>query len=170
MDDISNPPTREDTLHRLINEFEIPIRRMCWIYLRDAHLADDAVQETFLKAYQGLDAFRRESSEKTWLMRIALNVCHSMRRTGWMRFIDHRITLDQLPEPAVPANYGMIDLMLDIMRLPQKYIDVVMLCDYQGFTVRQAGEILGIPHQTIISRRKKAHELLRISLEGGTQK
>lgn len=54
--------------------YEIPIRRMCCIYLRDEQLAADAVQETFLKAYLALDKFRGEASEKTWLTRIAINV------------------------------------------------------------------------------------------------
>ncbi len=159
----------EDTLRRLMEAYEVPIRRMCYVYLKDEHLASDAVQETFLKAYLALDTFRGDSSEKTWLMRIALNVCHTMRRTSWMRFVDRRVSLDQLPEAAACADYGLTELTLDIMRLPRKYMDVVLLHDYQGFTVRETGEMLGIPHQTVISRLKKAHQLLRISLEGGTQ-
>ena len=159
--------SREDTLSRLMTEYEIPIRRMCCIYLRDEHLAADAVQETFLKAYLALDSFRGESSEKTWLTRIALNVCHSMRRTGWMRFIDRRVTLDTLPEPVMEADYALSELTLDIMRLPQKLLDVVLLHDYQGFTVREAGEMLGIPYQTVISRLKSAHTRLQIELKGG---
>lgn len=169
MAEIESAKSRENMLLRLMGEYEIPIRKMCCVYLRDEQLAADAVQETFLKAYLSLENFRGESSEKTWLMRIAVNVCHSMRRTGWMKFVDRRVTLDKLPEPAVQADYGFTELTLDIMRLPQKLIDVVLLHDYQGFTVREAGEMLGIPYQTVISRLKKAHQLLRISLEGGTQ-
>lgn len=165
--------TRGDTLRRLMNEYELSIRRMCCIYLRDEQLAADAVQETFLKAYLALDTFRGESSEKTWLMRIAVNVCHSMRRTGWMRFVDRRVSLDMLPEPAAHADYALTDLTLDIMRLPQKLIDVVLLHHYQGFTIRETGELLGIPHQTAASRLQKAHRLLRIAYtddpKGGTQ-
>lgn len=165
----SKAENREDILRRLMETYEIPVRRMCYMYLKDDHLAKDAVQETFLKAYLALDTFRGDCSEKTWLIRIAVNVCHSMRRTSWMRFVDRRVSLDTLPEPVTQADYGMTELTLDIMRLPRKYMDVVLLHDYQGFTVREAGEMLHIPHQTVISRLKKAHQLLRISLEGGTQ-
>lgn len=157
----------EETLRRLVMEYEVPIRRICCVYLRDAHLADDAVQETFLKAYLALDTFRGEASEKTWLIRIAVNTCHDMRRSGWLRYIDRRVTLDKLPEPVITAEYGMTELTLDIMRLPQKLIDVVLLHDYQGFTVRETGELLGIPHQTVISRLNTAHQKLRIELKGG---
>lgn len=164
---------REDTLRRLMEDYEIPIRRICCVYLRDEQLAADAVQETFLKAYLALDSFRGESSEKTWLMRIAVNTCHTMRRTGWMRFVDRRISLDILPEPVVHTDYEFTDLTLSVMRLPQKLIDVVLLHDYQGFTIRETGELLGIPHQTAAARLQKAHRLLRLAYtdesKGGMQ-
>ena len=160
--------SRDETLRRLMAVYEIPIRRMCCMYLRDEHLAADAVQETFLKAYQSLNSFRGEASEKTWLMRIAVNVCHSMRRSGWLRFIDRRVDMEKLPEPAVNADYSLTELTADIMRLPQKQLDVVLLHDYQGFTVREIGEMLGIPYQTVTSRLNSAHKKLRIELKGGT--
>ena len=167
MADIKRAQSHDETLLRLMTEYEVPILRMCCVYLRDEQLAADAVQETFLKAYLALEGFRRESSEKTWLMRIAVNVCHSMRRTGWMRFIDRRVTLDKLPEPTINADYGLTELTLDVMRLPQKLLDVVLLHDYQGFTTREIGQMLGIPYQTVISRLKKAHNILQLELRGG---
>ena len=171
MAEITNAQSREDILRRLMDEYELPVRRMCCVYLRDEHMAADAVQETFLKAYLTLDKFRGDCSEKTWLMRIAINTCHSMRRSSWMRYVDRRVTLDKLPEPVAGSDYGLTELTLDIMRLPQKLIDVVLLHDYQGFTVRETAQLLGIPHQTANSRLQKAHRLLRIAFseEGGTQ-
>ena len=170
MTEIKHAQSHDEILRRLMTEHEIPLRRMCCMYLRDEQLAADAVQETFLRAYLALDSFRGDSSEKTWLTRIALNVCHSMRRTGWMRFIDRRVTLDKLPEPAIHADYALTELTLDIMRLPRKLLDVVLLHDYQGFTTREIGQMLGIPYQTVISRLQTAHKRLRIILteEGGT--
>ena len=171
---VMHADSRDEVLRRLMEAYEVPIRRMCCVYLRDAALADDAVQETFLKAYMALDQFRGESSERTWLMRIAVNTCHSMRRSGWLRFIDRRITLDRLPEPTISADYGLTELLADIMRLPQKLIDVVLLHDYQGFTVREIGEMLDIPYQTATSRLQSAHKKLRIVLtdtrKGGAPK
>ena len=167
MADIKRAQSHDETLLRLMTEYEVPIRRMRCVYLRDEQLAADAVQETFLKAYLALEDFRGESSEKTWLMRIAVNVCHSMRRTGWMRFIDQHVTLDKLPEPTINADYSLTELTLDVMRLPQKLLDVVLLHDYQGFTTREIGQMLGLPYQTVISRLKKAHTILQLELRGG---
>ena len=159
--------TYEDELRRLMALYKNDLMRMCCVWLRDASLAEDAVQETFVKAYRAMADFRGDCSEKTWLMRIAVNVCHSMRRTGWMRFIDRRVTLDKLPEPTINADYGLTELTLDVMRLPQKLLDVVLLHDYQGFTTREIGQMLGIPYQTVISRLKKAHTILQLELRGG---
>ncbi|MBQ8555646.1 MAG: RNA polymerase sigma factor [Clostridia bacterium] len=163
MEAVKRADSRDDTLLRLMTEYEIPIRRMCCVYLRDEALAADAVQETFLKAYLALQHFRAQASEKTWLTRIAINVCKDMRRSGWLRFVDRRVTLDKLPEPVSDAPYALMELTLDIMRLPQKHLDVVLLHDYQGLTVREAAEVLGIPHQTVISRLNTAHKKLRMA-------
>ena len=52
----------------------------CFACLNDEALAEDAVQETFLKAYRALDRFRGDAEEKTWLLRIAINTCRDLRR------------------------------------------------------------------------------------------
>ena len=62
--------------------WEKSLLRMCYAYLGDMALSEDAVQETFLKAYRALDSFRGEAAEKTWLMRIAINTCKDMRRSA----------------------------------------------------------------------------------------
>ena len=64
---VKAPDSRPETvLERLIREHEVSLKRLCYLYLHDKALAEDAVQETFLKAYRALEGYRRESSEKTW--------------------------------------------------------------------------------------------------------
>ena len=50
--------------------WEQSLLRTCFAYLGDMALAEDAVQETFLKAWKNLDRFRGAASEKTWLLRM----------------------------------------------------------------------------------------------------
>ena len=57
--------TREEALARLVREHQSALLRLCCLTLRDAELARDAVQETFLKAYGAMSRFRGDSSEKT---------------------------------------------------------------------------------------------------------
>ena len=83
---------------QLVDQYQTALLRTCYLYLRDRTQAEDAVQETFFKAYRNLSQFRGESSFKTWLLRIALNTCHDMRKTSWFLHMDRRVMLDMLPE------------------------------------------------------------------------
>ena len=64
---------RPSELDRLMEQYGSSLLRMSALYLKDASLAQDAVQETFLKAYRRLQNYRGESSEKTWLTAICIN-------------------------------------------------------------------------------------------------
>ena len=75
----------EQGMERLIIEYGDAVLRMCFLYLKDYHLAEDAAQETFIKAMKHYDSFNRKSSEKTWLTRIAINCCKNIMRMNWFR-------------------------------------------------------------------------------------
>ena len=97
-----NQGWREAALTGLVERHRTALVRMCCLCLGDASLAEDAAQETFLKAYRALDSFRGECDEKTWLMRIAINTCRDMRRSRWTRHVDRRVTPEMLPEASAP--------------------------------------------------------------------
>jgi len=160
---------REERLISLMDQYEESLLRMCCVYLRDASLAEDAVQETFVKAFKSLDSFRGESDAKTWLMRIAINTCKDMRRVSWFRYVDRNVTLESIPAPTCDRTFEQTELVIDVMRLPRKYLEVVLLYYYQGMTAREIAQALKIPYQTVSSRLKRAREKLRATLEGGQQ-
>ena len=65
MEAVKDPDSRRDqTIERLILQYQTPLLRLCYVQLQDQALAEDAVQETFLKAYKGFASFRGDSSEK----------------------------------------------------------------------------------------------------------
>lgn len=68
-------PAEENLLDRLMNEYGDDILRVCCLYLKDYHLAEDAVQDTFIRAMQSYGGFEHRAREKTWLTRIAVNCC-----------------------------------------------------------------------------------------------
>lgn len=158
--------TKVQWLEDIVKRYETPLKHMCFLYLRDLSLAEDAVQETILKAHQAADTFRRESSEQTWLMRIAINTCKDMRKSAWFRYVDRRVSLDSLPEPAQPFSEEDSLLTLEVMKLPRKLLEAVLLYHYQGMTVREAAQALGITAPSVSARLKKAHDKLRGALEG----
>ena len=75
------------------------ILRLCFVYLHDLHLAEDALQETFLKAWGGYHTFRGDADPLTWLSRIAINVCKDLHKSAWHRHVNLALSLDSLPEP-----------------------------------------------------------------------
>lgn len=141
------------------------LMRMCFLYLRDEAMAEDAVQETFLKAYRAMEGFRGDSSERTWLTRIAINTCRDFRRAAWFRLIDPRASLDSVPlaEDGPQADDTVV---LAVMRLPAKYREAVLLRHYQNLSLREIGEILHMPVPSVSSRLLRAREMLRSKLKG----
>lgn len=156
---------REEQLVRLMTLYKNDIMRMSVAFLKDVSLAEDAVQETFIKAYKALSTFRGESSEKTWLMKIAVNTCRDMRRDRWFRFVDRSVTPDVLPLQA--ASNVDRELVEIIMSLPYKLREVVLLYYYQGMSLNEIAHSLDVADSTVSIRLKKARERLRRELEGG---
>ena len=80
----------------LMARYGTDIKRFCLLQLRDASQAEDAAQDVFIKAWRALSTFRGDSSEKTWLLHIAANTCRDYQRTGWFRFMDRRVTPEDM--------------------------------------------------------------------------
>ena len=57
----------EKIISELITEYGDSILRMCYVYLKDYHLAEDVTQETFIQVYNNYESFQQQSSIKTWL-------------------------------------------------------------------------------------------------------
>lgn len=160
-----NQGWREAALTGLVERHRTALVRMCCLCLGDASLAEDAAQETFLKAYRALDSFRGECDEKTWLMRIAINTCKDTLRSSWMRHIDRHQTIEALPLSITPDNEERLALTQAIMALAPKYKEIVLLYYYQDLTLRTCAQILGISAPTATRRLQQAQKKLRIQLE-----
>ena len=110
-------------------------------------------------------AFRGDCSEKTWLMRIAVNVCRDMLRSAWFRHLDRRITLEQLPEPIAQPSEEDCFLTVEVMRLPQKYREAVLLYYYEAMTTDEIAQALGVAKSTVSARLEQGRQALRKALE-----
>ena len=164
MDDVKGPDTPE-CFEKLVAEYQTQLRRLCCVLLKDIHLAEDAVQETFLKAYRSMGEFRNDSSERTWLTRIAVNTCRDLMRSRWFRQIDRSVKIEDLPEPAAPADPEDTGLYETILRLPVKQREVVLLYFYQNLTMQEISDILQISVSNVYRRLESARKTLRKKLE-----
>ena len=161
--------SRDERFERWMEQYGNAIFHTCFITLSDAHLAEDAMQDTFVKAWKAMDQFEQKfyASEKPWLLRIALNTCRDYRRGAWMRRVNLTAELEKLPAPLIAVTPAERELFLDVMALPDKYRQMILLHYHQNMTLREIGDILRISISTVHARLKKAEGMLRSGLEKG---
>ena len=139
-----------------MQEYGDSIFRMCYLYLKDYHLAEDAVQETFIKAMKSYDSFAHKSSEKTWLIRIAINTCKNIMRNRWFQIIQNNLE-DHIEEMLEKTSVSEA-----IMRLNANDRQIILLYYYQNLSVREIAKIIGKSENATIQRLNRA----RIRLKG----
>lgn len=156
--------TPDEIFTRMVDQYQVALKRMCYLYLRDRTAAEDAVQETFLKAYKHMDTFRSQSKERTWLMSIAINTCRDMNRSAWLRHTDRRVIPEDMVIPVSAQDEDALALAEAIRRLPGKHRDAILLYYYQDMTIQEVAEALHAAPSTIMKRLGQAKEKLRILL------
>jgi RNA polymerase sigma-70 factor (ECF subfamily) len=141
------------------------IFRMCG----DVHLAEDAAQETFIRAWLHLGSFRVDSSLRNWLYRIALNTATDMLRKD-KRIVPGDLEDFQLPDPQPgPEGVYLQDertmlVQEAIASLPEASRVVLVLKEYGELSYREIAEALYIPIGTVMSRLNYARRLLKEKL------
>ena len=146
----------EEEITRLINHYGNDILRMCFIYLKDYHLAEDAAQDTFIKAMVAYKSFRHDSSEKTWLTRIAINC--------WNNTMQESFSF----ENSVIEKSSLVSA---IMTLNANERELILLYYYQGLSMKEISHIIRKSENATIQRVNRARNKLRnILLEAGYEK
>lgn len=159
----------ENELEHLMNTYGDYIARMCYIYLKNQTLAEDATQEVFIKAYKNMESFRGEASEKTWLTSIAINVCKGYARTNWLRKVQvglEKVLAGQYEEDNVMQQISKSDLLVRVMALPTKYREVILLFYYQEFKVSEIAKLLEVSESTVKMRLNRARKKMKEELKG----
>jgi RNA polymerase sigma-70 factor (ECF subfamily) len=169
---------KKEDLESWMRAYGTGLLRMSFLYLKDLHLAEDVVQEAMLKAYFQYDDFRGQSSVKTWLTRIVINLCKDYKKSAWFQRVS---CVDIVAETAgsggapetedevngrVEKNHLNRDLLAAIMKLPLKYREVILLYYYQEFSTKEAAGILSIPESTVSTRLRRAKDALKRGLGG----
>ena len=151
--------SREAVLSRWYDAYGTDVLRLCCFYLGSRADAEDATQETFLKAWKHMDRFqgRNQCAPKTWLMRIACNTCRDHLRRAFRK---HEVPKDDLSS-FIQTDSDDRELILDVMNLPEKYRAVILLFYLQSMTVRETARALHISPSTVSRRLETARGLLR---------
>ena len=140
-------------------------RRLCG----DMNLAEDLCQETFVRAWTGLESFRGKAAFGTWLHRVAVNAVLGHRRWSDSRE-DLRAEDLSTVEPfsaAKPEGRSLhsLDLERAIAGLPEGARAVFVLHDVEGYRHREISEMTGMAVGTSKAHLHRARRLLREALE-----
>jgi RNA polymerase sigma-70 factor (ECF subfamily) len=156
--------------------YQDKIYNLCRHMLGNAHDAEDAAQDTFLKAYQALPKFRPEASLYTWLYRIATNTCIDYKRKPVFeslfgaseegeRLIHDRVSDDPSPERLYQSKQMNQALQEGLARLSPKLRAVIVLLEIEGLSYEEIAETLDISLGTVKSRVARAREDLKKTMK-----
>jgi RNA polymerase sigma factor (sigma-70 family) len=151
---------------------------VCRRLLRSHHDAEDAFQATFLVLARKAAAVRDRKAVANWLYGVARQTAVRLRAMAARRRGRERQVTD-MPEPAArEADIGSdLQALLDqeLSRLPDKYRVLIVLCDLEGKTRKEAAGLLGCPEGTVAGRLARARSLLAkrltrhgVAVSGGT--
>jgi RNA polymerase sigma-70 factor (ECF subfamily) len=140
--------------------------RMCG----DMLIAEDAAQETFIRAWQNLSSYRPQTSLRNWLYRIAVNAATDMLRKEKRILpndIDELQLTDERPGPELLiSQLERTDLVQRaVLSLPDACRAVLVLREYEGMSYHEIADALDIPIGTVMSRLNYARKLLKEKLQ-----
>ena len=163
---IESAAARDPAAEKALYEAHVErIFRLAYRMTGDSALAEDLTQDTFLRAFDRLDTFRRESAFGTWLHSIAVSVIlNGMRKVRMLR--TRETSLDNsavawLPGPRQPDTELKLTLQRTIDALDPDQKMVLVMHDMEGYKHHEIAEIMGIRTGTSKARLSRARAGLR---------
>jgi RNA polymerase sigma-70 factor (ECF subfamily) len=172
------------------NDYELLMRRynerlyrMGIYIIKNEEETEDAMQETYIKAYQQLDKFKGQSQFSTWLSRIMINesLAKIKKKKHLAEYSETEDdSQDQTVQPAMAFNSEtpekellqkeLHNILEDAIRLlPQKYQTVFMMREIEKMSINETAECLKITNENVKVRLHRAKELIKDNLRFYTQ-
>lgn len=159
----------EQAFRELVGRHQAVVRAYAAGILGDHHEAEDAAQESFLRAYRRLGAFRGDAPLQSWLLRICRNHCLDRLRA---RPSVTLVELDEeIPGAVSDATATGAAMLIDrerlvsaIVALPEALQQAVVLRELRGLSYEEVAAVLGVPVGTVRSRLSAGRALLRDAL------
>ena len=146
-------------LEEAISTYENTLYRAALAILGDAHEAEDAVQDAFLRYWERAPDFPDAARERAWLLTVTVNGCRSRLRSPWRRRTAP--LLDAYPA-ADPEERGLLEA---VQALPPRDRAVVHLYYYEGYQTEEIARILGRSPSTVRAQLTRARQKLRALLK-----
>jgi len=151
-----------DDVKKIIDTYGNMLFRLCLVTLGNASDAEDAVQETLIRYLQKAPDFAGEEHEKSWLMKVAVNICRDMLR---FRNRHPLADIDEMKEYTKDtSDSGVFEAL---MTLPDKYRTVLALYYVEEYKIREIAKIMEITASAVKMRLQKGRRLLEEAYRRG---
>lgn len=159
-----------ERLEELYREYGAALRRYCATRLRNDSDADDATQETLLKAARALPRFRSGARMWPWLAAIAANVCRDMQRSNARHLRLAARSAELTPEPDDPEEVArrrsQVGIVHEAMRaLPDTYRETLFLREYEDRSYEEIASLQGRTLAAVRTSIMRGRRALRDSVE-----
>lgn len=148
----------DEYMRRVVKQYSGLLLRIAFLRLKSTADAEDVVQEAFLRLITKSPRFRSEEHEKAWLIRTTMNLACDMLRSPARK----NVSLD---ENVIPFQDENAQLLSAVQSLPEKYVLVIHLYYYEGYSIKEIARILALPAATVGTRLSRARALLKPILE-----
>lgn len=149
----------EPEIRRILAVYGNMLYRTAYLLLGNPHDVQDALQETLLRYLEKAPAFASGDHEKAWLLRVTTNCCMDClrfrKRNAYMELEPLRECLSAPEKPHIQELYA----------LPAKWKTVLILHYFEGYSVKETGEILGLSESAVKKRLQRARDALKLELE-----
>lgn len=157
-----------DAIREVYRLFSGPVFAICRSMLADSEHAKDALQQTFLQAWQAANRFDPDRPLSAWLYKICRRVCidryrRERRATGALTTTGSLGDLST-DGPSMEGTWTTWEVRRAIDALPEPEREIVRLAHLEGWSMSQIAELLDIPIGTVKSRSHRAHRRLVESL------
>jgi RNA polymerase sigma-70 factor, ECF subfamily len=170
----------EAAVRAITTRYNRRLFRVARSILRDDAEAEDVVQETYVRAFTGLDMFRGDAAFGTWITRIAMNEALGRLRkrrptVNWETFVETRSQAQIIdfpvsaacndPEKTMAQDEIRVVLEKAIDELPDSFRAVFVARIVEGMTVEETADLFGLKPETVKTRLHRARTLLRDTLD-----
>jgi RNA polymerase sigma-70 factor (ECF subfamily) len=155
----------------LVKALHGDLYRFAYWLTKETQVAEDLVQETFLRAWRALDSLKDEKSAKSWLFTILRreNARRFERKRFEMAEYDEENTLDS-HSPSAEQHIENDWLREKIGQLPQEYAEPLMLQILGGFSGEEIATMLELNKNTVMTRLFRARNQLKDAVEAAPVK
>ncbi|MFE7060937.1 sigma-70 family RNA polymerase sigma factor [Sutcliffiella sp. NPDC057660] len=162
----------EDLYVELMNKYGEELARLAYTYVKDYQIAEDIVQDVFMKIYMNKDKFRGQSSYKTYLFRITINCCYDYLRSAaykkskLLSTLNHLFKGSEQTEESVLKQSENYMIGQEILSLPVKDREIIILYYYKDLSIAEIADVCNTSLNTVKTRLFRARSKLRDKLKG----